>query len=63
MKKLVYGVFSLLYLGVTIFGLGPILFSDGPMKSRMYSLAIVIFIYIALGLILLIWNKNRGRQQ
>ncbi|UOQ44154.1 alkaline shock response membrane anchor protein AmaP [Halobacillus salinarum] len=60
-KKFIYGLFAVLYLGVTIFGLGPVFFSDGPNKYRMYTLTWVIFIYIALAVILLIFNKKRKK--
>lgn len=49
MKKIItFIIFGLLYALVTFFGLGPVLFADGPMQERMLTLAAVILIYVVL---------------
>ncbi|WP_075981894.1 DUF6954 family protein [Bacillus massilinigeriensis] len=59
MKWLISTIFVLLYLGVTFFGLGPVLLADGSTQERMITLGVVILIYLVLTFILIKWIKRR----
>lgn len=59
MNWLVYLIFGVLYLGVTFFGLGPVLLADGSTEERIITLVIVIFIYVLITALLLYWRKKR----
>ena len=48
MKLLINIIFIILFLGVTFFGLGPVLIADGSMGERMVTLGVVLVIYIIL---------------
>ncbi|WP_054939982.1 DUF6954 family protein [Paenibacillus ihuae] len=50
MKWLLYILFALLYLIVTFFGLGPVLFADGSTAERMVTLVVVLLIYVLITL-------------
>jgi hypothetical protein len=54
MKWLLYILFALLYLIVTFFGLGPVLFADGSTTERMVTLVVVLLIYVLITL----WLRN-----
>ncbi|WP_416202273.1 DUF6954 family protein [Paenibacillus sp. JDR-2] len=41
-------ILIIVFLLVTFFGLGPVLFADGSMTERMITLGIVILIYAAI---------------
>lgn len=41
-------IFICLYLLVGFFGIGPVMFADGPMQERLITLAVVILIFILL---------------
>lgn len=58
-KWLIYFIFLILFLGVTFFGLGPVLLADGSMQERMLTLLVVILIYAVLAGVLFIWHKKR----
>ncbi|SOC06140.1 hypothetical protein SAMN05880501_104196 [Ureibacillus xyleni] len=61
MKWIVYFLFLVLYLGVSFFGLGPVLFADGTFSERMITLAVIIVIYMVLtGLF--VWFVKRKRK-
>lgn len=47
-KSIIILIFTLLYLLVTFFGLGPVLMADGSMQERIVTLIVVIFIYVLL---------------
>lgn len=59
MKWFVYFIFIILYLGVTFFGLGPVLFADGTIEERVMTFFVVIVIYLVLTGLLLFWKKSR----
>jgi hypothetical protein len=59
MKWLIYFIFIILYLGVTFFGLGPVLFADGSMQERIMTFFVVLVIYLGLTGLLLHWKKSR----
>ncbi|MNN28359.1 hypothetical protein D3C81_1419250 [compost metagenome] len=50
MKWLLYILFALLYLIVTFFGLGPVLFADGSAAERTVTLVVVLLIYVLITL-------------
>lgn len=45
LKILGYIIFITLFLGVTFFGIGPVLFADGQMTERIITLIIVLLVY------------------
>ena len=53
MKWFVYFIFFVLYLLVTFFGLGPVLLADGTTQERIFTLVIVLAIYVILTIALL----------
>lgn len=57
MKALGYIIFSVLFLLVTFFGIGPVIFADGSLSERMITLVIVIIIYIILIVLFGYWRK------
>jgi hypothetical protein len=60
MKWLIYFIFILLYLGVTFFGLGPVLLADGSIQERVLTILVVVLIYLILtGLILFLKKKMK----
>ncbi|QSF46758.1 MULTISPECIES: DUF6954 family protein [Paenibacillus] len=50
MKWILYILFALLYLIVTFFGLGPVLFADGSTAERMVTLVVVLLVYVLITL-------------
>ncbi|WP_070121257.1 DUF6954 family protein [Bacillus marinisedimentorum] len=46
MKLLMNALFIILLLGVTFFGLGPVLMADGSPLERMITLAVVLLAYL-----------------
>ena len=61
MKWLIYTIFIILYLLVTFFGLGPVLFADGSNLERIITLAIVLIIYLLLTILLRFIIKKINR--
>ncbi|MBU3188803.1 hypothetical protein K9O30_06465 [Clostridium bowmanii] len=61
MKWLIYVVFIIMYLLVTFFGLGPVLFADGSNSERIITLVIVVVIYIILSVSLKLLIKKTSR--
>ncbi|WP_442593848.1 DUF6954 family protein [Neobacillus sp. D3-1R] len=59
MKWVIYFVFVLLYISVTIFGLGPVLLADGTLQERIMTLGVVLGIYFFLTLLLYMWRRNK----
>lgn len=62
MKWVIYAVFIVLYLGVTFFGIGPVLLADGSTQERMITLGVVILIYVILTVILIKWRSRRNNR-
>lgn len=60
MKWLIYAIFIVLYLGVTFFGLGPVLYADGSIQERMLTLGIVLLIYVSLTVLFLKWRRRKS---
>ena len=49
MKSILFNVIlTVVFILVTFFGLGPVIYADGPMGERMLTLAIVLLIYAVL---------------
>jgi len=48
LKYFLYISFAALYLLLTFFGLGPVLFADGSTTERIITLLVVILFYIIL---------------
>ncbi|HHU63899.1 MAG TPA: hypothetical protein GXZ32_06840 [Clostridiales bacterium] len=44
-RTIIIIVFIVLYILVTLFGLGPVLLADGTMRERVITLIVVIAIY------------------
>jgi hypothetical protein len=59
MKWFIYFIFIILYLGVTFFGLGPVLFADGTIEERVMTFFVVLVIYMVLTGLLLFWKRSR----
>jgi hypothetical protein len=57
MKWLIYFIFIIIYMGVTFFGLGPVLFADGTIQERVMTLGVVLGIYAFLTILLILWRK------
>jgi len=54
MKKWVIAIiFIPIYLLITFFGMGPIFLADGPAVERLFTLLVVIIIYIVITWILI----------
>jgi hypothetical protein len=61
-KFLVHAVFIILFLLVTFFGLGPVLYADGVIQERIWTAAIVVAIYALLVLLytrVIKWMKKK----
>lgn len=59
-KWIWYVVLSVIFLLVTFFGIGPILFADGSMGEIMITLGVVILVYVILGVVF-IRIKKQGK--
>ena len=60
LKPFWYVILITLFILVTFFGVGPILFADGGIGERMLTLAVVVVLYIIIG-VMFIRVKNQGR--
>ena len=60
MKWLTGVLFGILYLSITIFGLGPVLLADGSHEERMWTLAIVILLYVLVTAALIYWLRKKN---
>lgn len=62
MKTAFYIFMGAVFILVTFFGLGPVLFADGSLNERILTLVVVILIYLLLGWITLGYvRKNRQK--
>ena len=62
MKTVFYIFMGAVFILVTFFGLGPVLFADGSLNERILTLVVVILIYLLLGWITLGYvRKNRKK--
>jgi len=59
MKIIFYIIISIIFLLVTFFGLGPVIFADGSMSERIITLVVVIVLYFILGLITILLAKRK----
>lgn len=55
-------VFVLLYALTAFFGLGPVLFADGSMQERLWTLLVVLLIFAVLTVVLL-WILRRMKSR
>jgi hypothetical protein len=51
MKFLVHASFIILFLLLTFFGLGPVLYADGVIQERLWTAAVVVILYAFLAFI------------
>ncbi len=51
MKWIIIVLFTILYLLITFFGLGPVFIADGAMQERVITLAVVVFLYVLLTIV------------
>nr|WP_106779061.1 hypothetical protein [Lysinibacillus timonensis] len=58
MKWFIYVIFFVIFLGITFFGLGPILFADGSSQERLLTFLIVLLIYVLLSILLIYMIKK-----
>jgi len=49
----------ILFLMLTFFGMGPVLFADGTDTERMYTLFVVIALYIIIFIVFYFVNKKK----
>lgn len=54
-----YVTICILFMLVTFFGLGPVIFADGPTSERIITLIIVLLIYTLLVGIVVFFIKKR----
>jgi hypothetical protein len=62
MKWLGYFIFVILYLGLTYFGIGPVLLADGPHEERVMTFFIVVVLYLILTGSFVWWSKTVRRK-
>lgn len=62
MRGLLYALFAVLYILITFFGLGPVLFADGSAGERVLTLIVVLLIYAAVTVGLRIILKRLRRR-
>lgn len=57
-KAVGYIIFTLLFIFLSIFGLGPVLLADGTAQERIMTFVLVVILYVVLILVLR-WFKRR----
>jgi purine-cytosine permease-like protein len=63
MKWLIYLVFIVLYIIVTFFGIGPVLFADGSDQERWTTFIIVLAIYVLITFIFRLVLRSYNKRQ
>jgi len=63
MKILAYIIIFLLFILITFFGLGPVIFADGSMIERVITLIIVLLLYLLLGWITIRFMKHQKHKK
>jgi hypothetical protein len=64
MRILFYIAISIVFILVTFFGMGPVLFADGQIGERLVTLLVVVLIYLLLGYIIVWFRKhNNGTKE
>ncbi|BDH61761.1 hypothetical protein MTP04_18910 [Lysinibacillus sp. PLM2] len=61
MRWFIYVVFFVLFIGITFFGLGPVMFSDGSNQERFITFLIVLLIFVILTMLLIYMIKKLNR--
>ncbi|MBM7659584.1 cbb3-type cytochrome oxidase subunit 3 [Bacillus mesophilus] len=51
MKWVIILTFTIIYLLITFFGLGPVLLADGSIQERVITLAVVLLLYVIITII------------
>lgn len=62
MRGLLVTLFAVLYMLITFFGLGPVLFADGSARERVLTLTVVLLIYTAVTLAFRLILKRMRRR-
>ncbi|MHB8127414.1 MAG: DUF6954 family protein [Mobilitalea sp.] len=57
-KKFIYIILTILLFLLTFFGLGPVLFADGTNTERLYTLMVVIALYLIIFVVFYIVHKR-----
>jgi hypothetical protein len=57
-KKFIYIILTILLFLLTFFGLGPVLFADGTNTERLYTLLIVVALYLIIFVIFYFVHKR-----
>lgn len=61
MKVLVYGIFVVIYGLISFFGIGPVLLADGSMQERLWTLLVVVILYLAVTWLLVVIIRRMKR--
>ena len=62
MKFLIHAIFIILFLLLTFFGVGPVLYADGVLQERLWTAAIVVVLYVILAFLYskaIKWTKKK----
>jgi len=57
MKWMINLLFVVLLLAITFFGLGPVLLADGTVQERLFTLVVVILLYLVVIMLYIRWRK------
>lgn len=57
-KVIVDILFVALFLLITFFGIGPVLFADGSDRERLITFLVVLFIYAIWFILLTLWRRK-----
>ncbi|MBO1264107.1 hypothetical protein J3A84_03485 [Proteiniclasticum sp. SCR006] len=57
-KVIVDILFVALFLLITFFGIGPVLFADGSDRERLITFLVVLFIYTIWFILLTLWRRK-----
>ena len=57
-KVIVDILFVTLFLLITFFGIGPVLFADGSDRERLITFLVVILIYVIWFILLTLWRRK-----
>lgn len=50
-KKLMTLIFGILYICLGFFGIGPLLLADGSVEEKLFTLVIVVLLFVALSIL------------
>lgn len=64
LKRIIFYVIIIIaFMLITFFGLGPAIFADGSSSERAFTLAVVIFLYIILGILIRYFIKRNKKNK